>query len=146
MFEKLLNSKNSKYKLILYMAGSDRHCCPFVNMGDQLALDRPDSAYSQWHQNWIYPRLQQTPKPGTTLNNWIKAVQLYEDGGDKRFQFFAVGSWTGEEQERLVKDPTAGGLRPGSIMDTAPYCPGEYIAQTTGCYKPPTPPPYSISS
>ena len=40
MYEKLLASKSAKYKLAIYPAGIDRHCCPITNMSDHLVLDR----------------------------------------------------------------------------------------------------------
>ena len=78
-FAEIRQSKTSKLKLIIYVAGADRFSCWYLALGDFLALHAP----ANWAEGdaWLIPELHKNKCPGTTIGDWIKALRPRERGG-----------------------------------------------------------------
>ena len=73
VFTEIKQSKTHKSKIIAYVAGANRHLCFFLNTADYLAT-RTLPIYDPAATDWLIPELQVTNSPGTTLDNFIKAL------------------------------------------------------------------------
>ena len=117
--------KGSKIKLVALGAGESRHSDWFLALGDYLVLQPDRALYKEEDPNWLFPELQKTSSPGTTLGNYIKAVLPAERGGHKTYQ-----------KEHLVVHElppgvTAGGLRPGACNELRAAMPSELAMHVT---------------
>ncbi len=116
--------KGSKVKLVALGAGESRHSDWFLALGDYLTLyDFP--VYKEDAPNWFLPFLQETSSPGTTLSNFIKAVQTGERGGHSTYGKVAL---PGSDLPARV---TAGGLRPGACNELRAAMPTEHAMHVT---------------
>ena len=121
VFGEVPQSKVSEVKIVAFVAGVDRYGCFFTSFGDYLTTgvlndQRGDVA-------WLFPDLQSTKSPGTTIGNYMKAV-CPSSGPSSKYGRFIV--------PELPRDPCAAGIRPGVINTLASCMPGEFVAHTTG--------------
>jgi len=87
VFMEVPQPKKSKVKLVALGAGISRHADWFVTLGDYLALQPPTSGiYKEGSAAWVFPNLQLTGSPGTTMGNYIRALLPLDRGGHIKYQ------------------------------------------------------------
>ena len=123
-----LCAQTSKTKLVLFMAGKDRHADFYVDWADFLVLRSPfvfdvDSAVL-----WLIPGLHKAGKnAGTKLGKWIKDMLPAECGGAQRWY----------KIRETIKPPlphglSAAGLRRGACSEMHRRMPESYAAAASG--------------
>ena len=118
-----IQSKSSKVKLSIFVAGVDRHSCWLLDFGDALVFDHGKNVYNNGEPCWLHPDLQSGA--GSKLTAYVKAIQATgKQGALQRYAEVAIDS--------LPPDPTAAGLRPGACDTIAMYVPAEIAVHTTG--------------
>lgn len=127
VFMEVPQPKKSKVKLVALGAGISRHADWFVTLGDYLALQPPTSGiYKEGSAAWVFPNLQLTGSPGTTMGNYIRALLPLDRGGHIKYQ-----------DERIVlhdlpPGANAGGIRPGACNQLVAAVPAEFAVNVTG--------------
>ena len=125
-FVEVPQPKGSKIKLVAFGAGVERSSDWFVALGDYLVLQPDRALYSEDNAAWVFPELQKTSSPGTTLGNYIKALLPADRGGHDHYQ-----------DPRLILHElplgvTAGGLRPGACNELLAAMPAELATHVSG--------------
>jgi hypothetical protein len=120
----LIQQKTAKVKIVVFVAGQDRHACFILSWGDFLALDPGRAIYDPDLTPWLIPSLHHNAKPGTQLTVWVKALLPRELGGAAKYQEVAVTT--------LPLRASATGSRTGTINTLASCMPVELAVQATG--------------
>ena len=116
-------------KMLVFVAGADRHADWMLDLGDhlchfsRLSEEHPCMVYSSGETAWLLPQLQ-GDNSGTKLSGYIKGIQPAVRGGLVRYKDFAVPS--------LPSQPTAAGIRPGAADLLAMSVPAELGVHNTG--------------
>eukprot|EP00962_Isochrysis_galbana_P013785 scaffold3929_cov136-Isochrysis_galbana.AAC.1 len=119
--------KKSKVKLVALGAGISRHADWFVTLGDYLALQPPTSGiYKEGSAAWVFPNLQLTGSPGTTMGNYIRALLPLDRGGHIKYQDEGI------VLHDLPPGANAGGIRPGACNQLVAAVPAEFAVNVTG--------------
>ena len=126
VFGEVPQSKGSKVKLVAFGAGVDRHADWFLALADYLVCQPDRVVYSEDHPSWLFPRLQKTSSPGTTMGNFIKALLPADRGGHADYQDAAL------VLPQLPPGITAGGIRPGVCNMLSAAMPAELAVHVTG--------------
>jgi hypothetical protein len=75
VFADVPQAKTSRFKLIAFVAGFDRHACWFLDYGDYLCLQSGKSVYGpEASPPWMIPELQSSQSPGATIGSFLKAL------------------------------------------------------------------------
>jgi hypothetical protein len=104
--------KTSKLKIVPFTAGVDRHCCWFLDLADFLVLHAGRVTYSPNDASWLFPNLQSTQSPASTIGGYIKTLQPQIEG--------------------LSSEANAAGTRPGVCNTLASQMPAERVIDVTG--------------
>ena len=67
-------SKGSKHKLSIFSAGSSVDSDWFTAFGDYLIMQTDSPTFSDEEPQWLFPALQTSGSPGTTVGTYIKAL------------------------------------------------------------------------
>ena len=139
-FTEVPQSKSSKLKYALFIAGNDRHSDWFIDYGDYLILDRGRTVYSNDEPNFLIPELAGKDS-GTKITQALKGIQPPGFKGH-------VAKWAEHSISSLPNAPSAGGFGHGACDMIAVAMPAEIGA----CYPlsntnslpshPPTLPPH----
>ena len=124
-FGEVPQPKGSKIKLVAFGAGVDRHADWFLALGDYLICQPDRAIYSEDKAAWVFPKLQRTSSPGTTMGNYIKALLPSDRGGHGDYQDERV------VLPQLAPGVTAGGIRPGACNSLNAAMPGELAIHVT---------------
>ena len=125
VFAEIKQSKISKAKLIVFVAGADRHCDWFLALGDYMTL-HPPALYNSDEPSWMIPELHGTSSPGTKLGDWLKALRPLAKGGTTGY------AGKGYSVPSLPDNVNAGGIRPGVSNFLSKYMPAELVCHMTG--------------
>ena len=117
--------KGSKIKLAAFGAGQDRHACWFLGLADYLVTQQDRVIYSEDEAAWVFPRLQKTKSPGTTVGNYIRALLPAARGGHADFQKHDI------VLPKLPPGANAGGIRPGVCNMLNAAMPADLAVHTT---------------
>ena len=120
-----LQPKGSKIKLAAFGAGQDRHACWFLGLADYLVTQQDRVIYSEDEAAWVFPRLQKTKSPGTTVGNYIRALLPAARGGHADFQKKGI------VVPQLPPGSNAGGIRPGVCNMLNAAMPADIAINTT---------------
>ena len=123
VFVEIIQSKVGRIKLIVFVAGADRHSCFFLHLADYMASRRPP-VYNSDKPAWLIPELHDTSTPAKKLGSYFKDLLPRLRGGAAFFAKVAVGI--------LPDGVSAAGVRPGGCNMLAKYLPGELIAHVSG--------------
>jgi len=122
VFFALPQSKVSDIKLTCLVAGMSRHDCPFVAMGDYIALNPDRDMHIEGDEWWLLPGLQDVKSPGEKIGSFMQALI---PGKHSKYTLYAVAS--------LPSDCTAAGSRPACVTELgAAGVPGEWGCLGTG--------------
>ena len=104
-------TKTSKVKLVLFLAGQHRHLDWPMAFGDDLVMNRR-YCHEDDEPGWLFPQLQNMTSPGEVIGGYVKSlVPLTSD---------------------LPPDANAGGFRPGVCNTLIACMPAEIAVGTTG--------------
>ena len=115
----------SKVKLVAFGAGANRHADWFLHLADYLVCQPDRVVYSEDNPAWLFPRLQKTSSPGTTMGNFIKALLPADRGGHDDYQDAVL------VLPQLPPGITAGGIRPGVCNMLNAAMPAELAVNVT---------------
>ena len=102
--------KTFKCKLVMFPAGANRFLCVINSFACAFAAGCFGmQAYDRDGMNYFYPDLAEASQPSTTISSWLKA--LSPTSSNVTYQNHRVAS--------LPEDPTAAGIRVGSINEMA---------------------------
>ena len=119
-------SKPSKMKWVIFLAGVNRHADWMLDLGDYLCFLSRESdqhknlVYPSDETAWLVPELQ-GDHSGTKISNYLKGITR---GGLQKYAHVAVTS--------LPPHPTAAGVRPGAADTLARAVPAELAVHNTG--------------
>jgi len=119
-------SKPSKMKWVIFLAGVNRHADWMLDLGDYLCFLSRESdvhknlVYPSDETAWLVPELQ-GDHSGTKISNYLKGITR---GGLQKYANVAVTS--------LPPNPTAAGVRPGAADTLARAVPAELAVHNTG--------------
>eukprot|EP00966_Prymnesium_polylepis_P146293 3379125-Prymnesium_polylepis.1 len=117
--------KGSKVKLAAFGAGRTRHSDWFLHLGDFFIMQADRQIYSATGPAWVFPKLQKTKSPGTTVGNYIRDLQPAARGGADAYQdkLFVL--------PQLPPSANAGGIRPGVCNMLNAAMPADFAVNTT---------------
>ena len=102
--------KTFKCKLVMFPAGANQFLCVINSFACAFAAGCFGmQAYDRDGMNYFYPDLAEASQPSTTISSWLKA--LSPTSSNVTYQNHRVAS--------LPEDPTAAGIRVGSINEMA---------------------------
>lgn len=124
-------SKPSKLKFALFMAGVDHLSDWVLDFADMLVWERGNREYSADLKTWLLPELYKSSSSSTSLTEWIKALQPGKlPGALQRYSHVAITR--DQDGVELPPQPTAKGFRHGACDTICIGVPAELAVHNTG--------------
>jgi hypothetical protein len=124
-------SKPSKLKFAVFLAGFDHLIDWAIDLGDMLVWEKGNRTFNADEKTWLLPELYKAGSATTLLTDWIKAMQPSPRSG--ALQRYAHVAITREEYGvDLPPQPTAKGFRHGSAETICIGVSAELAVHNTG--------------
>ena len=130
----LIQGKVHKTKLVLFLAGKDRHCCWFLDAFDHLTLrkKRIKDTFDLAKVAWLNPELQTMTEAGKKLGGWMKDCKPVARGGHKDYALFTQREAEEPQASHIPHGVCAGSARPGFVNFTMLKTPLEFCCHSGG--------------
>ena len=124
-------SKPSKLKFAVFMAGADHLSDWVLDFGDMLVWEKGNRTFSADTKTWLLPELSSASSSSTTLTDWVKALQPGNlPGALQRYAPVAISR--DRYGVELPPAPTAKGFRHGACDTICIGVPAELAVHNTG--------------